>query len=1373
MATNRSLQEIKMPSLTDTNFAEGLGNLFNTINDNFKKLGSYGLGQGPDGKATVAIPINLAATFYNADTNGELPDGTPSDIIGDFNSFRKVINQNYKNYQVLASSVLRGILTALRAKYNDQISKPVSGISACWFDTYFKAGGMTDEKARELNTIYPVGRLMMNMSPVLVGETAGDYEAVGSLAYIHVDPRFRTKDSTEELDQKHYDISCVLYCTSSAGSQYNFEIVEAFPQMYMGPSGLCWKINGYETGIPVSGPSGKDGSIRDIKIVKRKENVKWNEDGTVTINHPTNTRPGLGVEEGATSAAGSLLGQYIDNGNIKTGNYPLTNAEITAQLGTVIETPQDESWYAGVSNNTDHLYQVCQILPYERLDIAETGETVLECWTDNPELADLDNAPCMILPGDGFIDSHNMSTFWFGTLKKVAGSGGQWKYVVYCSDENKIDKAVTPHAFGNMMMNLDWYNPLTPGNESVPRGILIPIGNTRTPDTGDNEEQRLAAHIIYSTTDDTDKVNDGNIVNQLNAYEVIDNRPTTSKIITKDMQYSAVVNKRILHIGSLKNWEISGTKLTQTLDSEAVPFGTAELHVDEPFKVTKKFTTKEYNGWLADIDGHTRVTGSLKVGSSEGEPDFENVKIDKVTESEPNEEGILVLKSLVGLTEEAEDIPTSGQFEGAVISKSLVSETLKVGNFLIDSNGNIHIEGQYVINPYVNSTWIFHGIKETNGEYVGLFGSSFAVRPANPDTVYVDGANGVLGDDVNMFSLPAGGWVEFGYKDVNGAEKGSVGSIKMAANMLAIDGGLVVGGKHIMMDSNGLQYSGMFKGPLYSESAKSIQFGNVTVNPAFYTDNDIRVGNKVVAKNFVRSESKPDVRRIMLDNGEVMSEQPVTFSGEAFRWTKDAAGYPQLAMDANCSYVPRKQFPVEYYVYGTKNPGKNPEHGMDYKGTKVYNTYITYLSNPFVTELTIEIPYVVIPEGNNAEGGITIPCFNDSSNWKTLRLMGTLYMEKNTGHADGPNYNLNNDFVRNVFAKPIYEYLKNEPGFQWSTPKTNMDVFIPGLKKSQKKDWMQEDGEQQYGMNLRFVNGNIWIMMALCPIFDTDMNGVDRRFQNDAMKLKFLWVNEMQVSSLPVPPRTEVTYHYYVSNENKQPYAKPTKPSEVKTDVDGYGYCSSDASMPSPTRDNKYLWYFVQTDTITTKGNTEEVTTTFSDWYKKEYEVKEMLFGLEKLVCDTNKNLLIAVINSLDCEGIQQMPLKFTVKEIIGGDDKWSASNLTFTEQAKHEFKADTEYYMLLEGVDDWEGTYHFTSSGLTVAMANSEQAAYFVSSDGENVSGVEWALKTISDKEIGEIVNSGKLLTKKPDGWDEESGKYTPKTGGAAGPGLGPIPGL
>lgn len=211
------LNRITVPAITDANYAAGLDSALQNINNNFSILSNRDFVKGEHGASIVILEDN----FFNED--GQIT------ILG--NKLKSCIEAHTPNEQERANIT-----------YGD--------ITLTLWDNF------TPESAGSLYMIY---------------KTENDDalpEPISSLYYIFLDGRF-ANDKVGLIDPSEYtnvkDLSCILVYDKG-----EFKILDnAFPTIYYERGvGLCWKINGNGTGLPVQGIPGKDGVSATLNIVK-------------------------------------------------------------------------------------------------------------------------------------------------------------------------------------------------------------------------------------------------------------------------------------------------------------------------------------------------------------------------------------------------------------------------------------------------------------------------------------------------------------------------------------------------------------------------------------------------------------------------------------------------------------------------------------------------------------------------------------------------------------------------------------------------------------------------------------------------------------------------------------------------------------------------------------------------------------------------------------------------------------------------------------------------------------------------------------------------------------------------------------------------
>lgn len=235
------LHKIVIPELTSAEFASGLQNAFININKNFALLANTDFVKGESGES-VKIQDN---SFFNED--------------GSINTLGLKLKACIEN----------GVSDELiDIHYTDE-----NGI----MHTISVWDNFTPDTAGTIQMIY--SQVNDNTSPF----------PVSSLYYVFLDARYAnnvigtiTRDDEHVLQYANLkDMSCILVYDKDVsvtieldGNTYTSKggfktLSNAFPTVYYESGvGLCWKINGANTGIPVQGLPGRDGKNAITSIVK-------------------------------------------------------------------------------------------------------------------------------------------------------------------------------------------------------------------------------------------------------------------------------------------------------------------------------------------------------------------------------------------------------------------------------------------------------------------------------------------------------------------------------------------------------------------------------------------------------------------------------------------------------------------------------------------------------------------------------------------------------------------------------------------------------------------------------------------------------------------------------------------------------------------------------------------------------------------------------------------------------------------------------------------------------------------------------------------------------------------------------------------------
>lgn len=215
------LKKIVAPSLNQSNYAENLSVTFDNIDKNFATLANYDFIKGESGESIRIEEVS----FFNED--------------GELNEYGEKIHKYFED------------------NFSEETRKDiiVNGVTISLFENF------TPEKAGNL---------------FLITTTYNDVDdisvPVSSLYYVFLDGRFSNgkfaKDKAEEETYNDIeDLSCILVYDKDTAEFKSLN--NAFPTIYYEKNvGLCWKVNGNETGIPVKGQRGDDGKDAMFYLVK-------------------------------------------------------------------------------------------------------------------------------------------------------------------------------------------------------------------------------------------------------------------------------------------------------------------------------------------------------------------------------------------------------------------------------------------------------------------------------------------------------------------------------------------------------------------------------------------------------------------------------------------------------------------------------------------------------------------------------------------------------------------------------------------------------------------------------------------------------------------------------------------------------------------------------------------------------------------------------------------------------------------------------------------------------------------------------------------------------------------------------------------------
>lgn len=204
-SNNIPIVPITIPELTSVEYATGLSDAFDNINSNFATLANHEFVKGDPGKSV------------------------------------KIHGENISDYKDI---ITRAIINA----YN------LSGVTIqddIWQNI--------DNNNEIIYMIYNTDNAVLN-----------DETPISSLYYVFIDGRYDLIKNNEIDFNEIPDLSCIVVYKPNSDGTPNFEVLKnQFPTIYYESGvGLCWKINGSNTGLPVRGLTGKDGINASMQIVR-------------------------------------------------------------------------------------------------------------------------------------------------------------------------------------------------------------------------------------------------------------------------------------------------------------------------------------------------------------------------------------------------------------------------------------------------------------------------------------------------------------------------------------------------------------------------------------------------------------------------------------------------------------------------------------------------------------------------------------------------------------------------------------------------------------------------------------------------------------------------------------------------------------------------------------------------------------------------------------------------------------------------------------------------------------------------------------------------------------------------------------------------
>lgn len=239
------LIDITAPELNQSNYGSDLSQTFENIDKNFSTLANYDFIKGESGKSVIIEEVS----FYNED--------------GSLNKYGHKVKEYFIN------------------NYGEDALKSIYDLDGNEISIY---DNFTKDNAGNLYII-----------SMIENDTTNESTPVSSLYYIFLDGRF-ANSNLANIDEKSFadidDLSCLLIYDKHIDG---FKPLEgAFPTIYYEQDrGLCWNINGKETGLQIRGITGKDGKSAELRFVEceqSSDNSTYKETKVISVyNYPEKT----------------------------------------------------------------------------------------------------------------------------------------------------------------------------------------------------------------------------------------------------------------------------------------------------------------------------------------------------------------------------------------------------------------------------------------------------------------------------------------------------------------------------------------------------------------------------------------------------------------------------------------------------------------------------------------------------------------------------------------------------------------------------------------------------------------------------------------------------------------------------------------------------------------------------------------------------------------------------------------------------------------------------------------------------------------------------------------------------------------------------
>ena len=243
------LTRVTVPSIGNSNFAEGIRNAFETINNNFKTIASLPFIQGVQGDSYTLISKDIWTEVNN--------------------NITPVYYALTKEGAVLLNSIFESVLDDTKkfhegdsfdeCKTNKLSDLSLNGVSP--IDSFF---------IEENGIVEPVNNKLYFYS--VINNLNEEQETYLGQYFYFIDYRITILGNgyqNEKLSEFNDFTGFYQYQPASETEIERYNLLSIVPNLYYDrdKDDICWKYNGQKTGISAMGPKGEDGKDANFKIV--------------------------------------------------------------------------------------------------------------------------------------------------------------------------------------------------------------------------------------------------------------------------------------------------------------------------------------------------------------------------------------------------------------------------------------------------------------------------------------------------------------------------------------------------------------------------------------------------------------------------------------------------------------------------------------------------------------------------------------------------------------------------------------------------------------------------------------------------------------------------------------------------------------------------------------------------------------------------------------------------------------------------------------------------------------------------------------------------------------------------------------------------